>query len=366
MTLYAVSDFTSLDFGTSSTPGALVTGPSVTPIVVTIDDDDGFLNLGDGTPPTINSAPGGSGISVGDVLTYAVSHGSELKTASGAIFAEVTVGGTTYIAVANGGAAITPNTTYSEVGENSVVTMSSYGMWALTCFAEETLITTSRGEVPVETLRVGNLVKTIEGGLVPIRWLGRRDLTSEELEQHCANRPIRISANALADGVPYRDLYVSQQHRILLRSKIVKRIFDVDEILVPAKKLLAIPGVELATVPRSIAYHHILCDQHEVLISNGLYAESLWAGAAALKEIGSESLRLLQDCMPHVLTGLLRPRTARIVPVKQRKVASLLERHIRNGMPYFVDKLQDERVLPHGPSNDDTNVLSQEERVVSR
>jgi hypothetical protein len=42
------------------------------------------------------------------------------------------------------------------------------------CFVEGALIRTPRGDVPVETLKVGDLVVTGSGALRPVKWLGHR------------------------------------------------------------------------------------------------------------------------------------------------------------------------------------------------
>ena len=41
------------------------------------------------------------------------------------------------------------------------------------CFMEGTLIRTPSGDVPVETLKAGDLVVLADNAVAPVRWLGR-------------------------------------------------------------------------------------------------------------------------------------------------------------------------------------------------
>ena len=75
---------------------------------------------------------------------------------------------------------------------------------AVICFAAGTPVETAAGEVAVERLAVGDLVRTLDHGLRPVRWIGsvRVDLGAGP---HPA-RPVRIGAGALGPGVPVREI----------------------------------------------------------------------------------------------------------------------------------------------------------------
>ena len=60
------------------------------------------------------------------------------------------------------------------------------------CFAEGTLILTTRGEIRVEALRAGDRVITPEGGEAEIVWIGRRAVTLEGAARAEALRPVII------------------------------------------------------------------------------------------------------------------------------------------------------------------------------
>src|SRR5690606_41194845 len=59
--------------------------------------------------------------------------------------------------------------------------------------------------------------------------------------------PVRITAGALGNGMPEQDLMVSPQHRVLIRSKIALRMFNITEVLIPAIKLCDMDGIEQVT-----------------------------------------------------------------------------------------------------------------------
>jgi len=153
------------------------------------------------------------------------------------------------------------------------------------CFTRGTLIATDRGEVPVEELTTSDRAITMDDGYQPIRWIGSRNLSGAELAANPKLRPIRIREGALSPNLPVRDLVVSPQHRVLMRSKVTRRMFQTDEVLVPAKALVALHGVEVDEAPDGVEYWHILFDRHQVIFSEGAPTESLFTGPEALKSV---------------------------------------------------------------------------------
>src|SRR5690606_4331467 len=116
--------------------------------------------------------------------------------------------------------------------------------YQIPCFTRGVAITVRDGQKPVEDLAVGDLVLTRDNGLQPIRWIGSRRIGGTVLERNPRLCPIRIRAGALGGNTPASDLIVSPQHRILLRSKLAQRMFGIDEVLVAARQLLDVDGVE--------------------------------------------------------------------------------------------------------------------------
>jgi hypothetical protein len=197
------------------------------------------------------------------------------------------------------------------------------------CFARGTEIFTSEGPVAVEDLAVGNRILTMDRGMQPLRWIGRKKLGENELAAAPKLKPIRIAAGALGNGTPLNDLLVSRQHRILVRSAIADRMFGVQEILVAAIKLVGHPGVEVVEDAKSVEYFHMLFDQHEIVFSNGAATESLFTGPEALKAISEDARAEILELFPDIATQTaLLP--ARHIPQKGRMVKRFVERHAKN------------------------------------
>lgn len=168
------------------------------------------------------------------------------------------------------------------------------------CFNAGTLIRTAKGMRSVETLQSGDMVLTRDNGLQPIRWIGSRKLSAEDLAAAPHLQPIRLRAGALGPNTPASDLIVSPQHRILIRSKIAQRMFGTDEVLVAAKHLLDIDGIEIAADIHKVEYFHFMFDQHEVIFSNGTETESLYTGPVALRSVSPESRKEILSLFPEL------------------------------------------------------------------
>jgi hypothetical protein len=146
------------------------------------------------------------------------------------------------------------------------------------CFLAGTRIDAPRGAKPVEALRPGDLVQTLDHGPQLVRWAGISEVCG--LRDHA---PIRISAGALGQ---HRTLSVSPNHRILLRGAQAEIIFGEHEVFAPAKAL--VNGRTIRSVPmRRASYVHLLFDRHEVVFAEGLATESLFAGDVALSALSS-------------------------------------------------------------------------------
>ena len=200
------------------------------------------------------------------------------------------------------------------------------------CFAAGTMILTKHGEVPIETLAVGDRIFTRDHSLQTIRWIGRRALSARVLNANPNLRPIRIKAGALGEGLPSADLVVSPQHRILIGSRIAERMFASHEILVAAKQLLALDGVEVAMDVEQVDYFHILLDRHEVIFAHGLGTESLYTGPQALKSMSMAAQMELFALFPDLMKQDQETPSARPL-APGRKARQLVDRHVKNLRP---------------------------------
>ncbi|SOH93917.1 Lamin Tail Domain [Monaibacterium marinum] len=202
------------------------------------------------------------------------------------------------------------------------------------CFANGTQLATPGGLRAVEDLRVGDRVTTLDGDAVPVSWIFVKCWSVEQMCTSPNLAPICISQGAFGNGVPQRDLRLSQHHRILVEGPISQRMFGAAQVLVPAKALLALPGIYVEQPRQPVSYYHIMLDAHQVLSAEGLWSESLYLGPQALNTIPDE---LLQDALD--VLGLTREqiRNSHVKPARHlasvRQGRNLIVRHQRNAKP---------------------------------
>lgn len=143
------------------------------------------------------------------------------------------------------------------------------------CFASGTRILTVCGAVPIERLRVGDLVVTRDNGVQPIVWTASRALSKQELTANPKLKPVWISPDLLGTDTP---LIVSPQHSVLLR------LNGAGETLVRATHLSRMCGGKARVMQgcRKVHYFHVMFEAHQVIYANGAPAESFYPGPNAV------------------------------------------------------------------------------------
>lgn len=106
--------------------------------------------------------------------------------------------------------------------------------------ARGTLIATRRGPVPVEALRPGDKVQTLDDGLCPVLWLGHWRAPGSG-----ARAPVRIAAGVLGNSRP---MLLGPGQGVLIRPS-AGPLAD-QEVLVAAAALAGLPGIARAPQPR--------------------------------------------------------------------------------------------------------------------
>ena len=168
-----------------------------------------------------------------------------------------TSGNAQYSALMHGGNALTLTSSGTEVSTVTIL-----------CFYAGVCLATPSGERPVESLQPGDLVLT-RNGPMKVLWLGQSHV-STRFADPLRTLPIRITAGALGAGLPKRDLLLSPDHAICLNN-----------ILVQASAL--VNGTSIlreANVPECFTYYHVELSSHELLLAEGLEAESFVDNAA--------------------------------------------------------------------------------------
>ncbi|CAN7630081.1 Hint domain-containing protein [Pararhizobium sp. LjRoot255] len=133
------------------------------------------------------------------------------------------------------------------------------------CFLRGTAILTPTGEVCIEDLQIGDRVETVRGEALAVKWIGRHLYKRSGSSWNDSVVPIRISRHALDHQTPHRDLYLSAGHALFI-----------DGVLIRVKDL--VNGISIApALPENqemIEYFHIVLDTHEVVLAEGLAAET--------------------------------------------------------------------------------------------
>ncbi len=201
-----------------------------------------------------------------------------------------------------------------------------HGVWSnrylngrVVCFAAGSKIAVPGGTRPVEALRCGDLVQTLDAGAQPILWAGGGSVFTTENSQ-----PIRIAKGVLGAD---RDLRVSGQHLVLLRDRAAELLFGEDEVLIAAKDLIGLPGVTQDAAGKIIGYYHILLQAHHLLMADGVASESLHPGKQALDAMSPRVLADLRATVPAAdLIRLASLRAARRVlkPHEARVLLAML------------------------------------------
>ena len=210
--------------------------------------------------------------------------------------------------------------------DNSFFTTENTGV---TCYLAGTRILTPTGEVNIEHLRAGDLVTTSDHGAQTIRWIGVSEVNATP-----AIAPVHIAKGALGAGLPRRDLFVSPQHRMVARSRIVARMTGEKEALVAANKLTALPGISVSGAAGRLCYYHLICDAHEIIFAEGAPSETLLPGPQARAMMAPAAWKELITIFPELACGKHCPPPIRpILPTTRSK--RLIERHSHNAKPLF-------------------------------
>jgi len=132
------------------------------------------------------------------------------------------------------------------------------------CYCSGTLITTAAGDVPVEDLKIGDRLLTSSGRVRPVKWIGRRSYSSRFAKSQKHLLPICITAGALDEAIPARDLWVSPHHAVFI-----------DGVLIEARDLVNDASIFRADVLEGdITYIHVELEDHDVILANGAWSET--------------------------------------------------------------------------------------------
>lgn len=189
----------------------------------------------------------------------------------------------------------------------------------IACFTPGSRILTDEGDRAIEDISVGDRVLTRDSGWQEVRWVGRRDLTAEEVAAEPRFAPVRIAAGALGGGLPERDMLVSPQHRMLFAGPRAELLFGEHEVLVAAIHLVGQSGIT-RDEPAAVSYIHLMFDRHEIVLADGAWSESFQPGEATLDGLLTEQREELLALFPNLVEWDAYPPARMALKAREVKV----------------------------------------------
>lgn len=199
----------------------------------------------------------------------------------------------------------------------------------VSCFVRGTLITTDQGDVPVESLKPGHKVLTQDNGFQELIIVMSRIIGTDELRKNEKLYPLKIAAGTLGLGLPKRNLNVSRQHRMIVKSNIVSCMFGTDTSLVAAIRLANLPGVFIDKSFASVEYFHLAFKQHEIVFAEGAPAESFLASFEAKNTLSRKQWEEFRVIFPEICEFDYVANPAHIIPSRLQQ-KELIHRHVRS------------------------------------
>lgn len=168
-----------------------------------------------------------------------------------------------------------PGTTYevASSGDGEFTPVSD-----VPCFVDGALIQTPNGMVPIENLKAGDVVTTLDHGVQPIKWTGARRVSPLDMLFFPDLRPIKLCAYALGVHGPAEPLFLSPNHRVMVPSTALEVYFAELEMLAAAKHLVNGTTISVTRPKAAFCYRHVMLENHEILLVNGVPCESLYPG----------------------------------------------------------------------------------------
>lgn len=236
------------------------------PVVVYVeDDDDNFDEVDESAPQVLRADVEIDGVTytAGTTITTAY---DLVDTATGLTVTTIHFGndgyGTGPVQGAVSSSPLKAGETYTFDASRTSNKMDIPYEGEIACFAAGTRIAVPGGEVPVEDLRPGMEVLTLDKGPMPLIWTGRRS---------CVAESITVPTGVLGARRP---LVLSLQHRLLLSGAGLTLAAGIDEGLASAKHV-SLQGPLHHNDARPVEWHHFACATHQIVWAEGVLVETL-------------------------------------------------------------------------------------------
>ena len=159
-----------------------------------------------------------------------------------------------------------PNATIKGMSFRVIATPRTDGSVTV-CFLADSMIATPKGTVAVQDLHAGDEVLTYANGVASVgtlSWAGMAHCTvNPALPDDMAGYPVRVRANAIADGVPYKDMLLTAEHCLFFNG-----------VFIPARMLVNGVSIFYDKSITSYSYYHIETLDHAIIMADGMLTES--------------------------------------------------------------------------------------------
>jgi hypothetical protein len=167
------------------------------------------------------------------------------------------------------------------------------------CFKEDTKILTNKGYIPIQNLRNGDLIKTINHDYVPINMIGKRDIYHSALKQRIKDQLYKCSQSEYPEI--FEDLIITGCHAILVdefkEGEREKTIEVLERIFVTDRKYRLPACVDeranVYEIPGDYTIYHIALENDDYRMNYGIYANGLLVESCSkrhLKELSKMEL----------------------------------------------------------------------------
>jgi len=321
-----------------SGPFTLTLAPGATPTLIEVSDNDAVFDEVDGSQ-TLAGAVNIDGTSYGSGTSIHTAY-DLINSSTGHQVTSIHFGGNGYQQGAVDGLVSTEplvaGQSYRFDRERTSHRQDNQYDDFVACFTRGTSIRTNNRTTLVENLKPGDLVETADGDFKPVRLVLRRTLHVQDFSTSPKLRPICITAGAMGQGLPTKDLMVSPQHRMLVNGPLCARMFDANEVLVSARKLSVLPGIYVDQDVTEVTYFHLVFDEHQVVFAENAPSESFYCGAEAINGLEEAARAEVLALFPDLDVAQGQWPSARVMP-KDSAQRSLVERLRKNDLPVLSD-----------------------------
>ncbi|EUK18064.1 Hint domain-containing protein [Commensalibacter papalotli (ex Servin-Garciduenas et al. 2014)] len=137
------------------------------------------------------------------------------------------------------------------------------------CFLAGSMIKTLEGEIAVEDIRIGDKILSFnwqqnKEDVQSVRWVGNKTVkVNPTLHDDEAGYPVRILKDAIAEGIPCKDLLITPEHCLFFNGKFT-----------PARMFVNGYSIFYDYSITNYTYYHFETEEHSVIWANGVLTES--------------------------------------------------------------------------------------------